>query len=86
MELFLESLRFQLNRIGILSQITYFEQEKIQNAINARNAMYSSLGSTVALFDVLKITRRYNRPVARQLHITEEHILEKSSSGNALFC
>jgi hypothetical protein len=46
-----------------------------------RGARYAALGSGVSVFDVSKTTRRHPRPVPRQLHITEDCIVEKDSSG-----
>ena len=53
----------------------------LPEVLTERGARYAALGSGVSVFDVSKTTRRHPRPVPRQLHITEDCIVEKDSSG-----
>ena len=53
----------------------------LTEVLSERTARYASLGNGVSVFDVSKNTRRNPRPVPRQLHITEEFVVEKDSSG-----
>ena len=72
----------QINLLSLKKGTTIqFNPSNLIDLINERNLKYSRTGSAVSTFDVSKITRRSSRPVSRQLHINEEYILEKDSSG-----
>ena len=51
--------------------------EEVAHRVSLNNTAHA----TVSMFDVSKLTRRSVRPVSRQMHITEELIVEKDSSG-----
>lgn len=53
----------------------------LAEVLSERSGRYAALGSGISVFDVSKSTRRNPRPVPRQMHITEECIVEKDSSG-----
>ena len=58
-----------------------FSNLLLKDLVFVRNTKYSSIGTAVSMFEVSKITKRSSRPVPRQMHINEEYILEKGSSG-----
>ena len=74
-------VEIQLRGVG-LSSIQISTNKTYDEIINIRKGMYDIIGASVAVFDVHKISHRHHRPTSRQLHITEEFILEKDSSGN----
>ena len=55
----------------------------LQEIVSRRNAAIAaaSHAGSVSTFEVNKITRRYLRPIPRQIHINEESIVEKDGSG-----
>eukprot|EP01041_Mallomonas_annulata_P012824 gene12824-27043_t len=77
---FITGLKQQLLQLG-LTWIPFLNGQKVTEVIEKRFQMYASVGSSVACFDVYKPSRRYNRQFPRQLHITEEFIIEKDPSG-----
>lgn len=74
--------RYQVKQLGLQSEdIEFLTNQSILEAIDMRISIYRSIPSAVSVFDVSKKTRRYLRPIPRQLHISEDFILEKDSSG-----
>ena len=53
----------------------------LPDEIARRNEINNITRAAVSVFDVSKSTRRSVRPVSRQMHVTEEFIVEKDSSG-----
>lgn len=72
-------VKLQLKSLGISTQP--FKECNVNEIIALRKKNYSSTGSAVAVFDVNKITRRAPRPLPRQMHITEDYVVEKDASG-----
>lgn len=70
----------QIKQIGI-SSLSMLTGQDINDALLARTASYNATGAPVSVFDVNKSTKRSVRPVPRQLHVTEEFIVEKDASG-----
>ena len=58
-----------------------FVDYNLNEEVARRMEANSTAHATVSMYDVSKITRRSVRPVSRQMHITEELIVEKDSSG-----
>jgi hypothetical protein len=72
-------IKLQLKSLGISTQA--FTECNVNEIITLRKKNYSSTGSAVAVFDVNKSTRRAPRPLPRQMHITEDYVVEKDASG-----
>lgn len=69
----------QLRQLGIES--VKFVNLTIKDVVTSRITDYNSTGTAVAVFDVNKSTRRFARMMPRQIHLTEEFVIEKDSSG-----
>jgi len=63
------NIKTQSQAIGICN-IQYIPNNTLQEILDIRANFYKSTGSSVAYFDVHKLTRRSSRPVHRQLHIS----------------
>lgn len=63
------------------TSVHFIENANLNDMIASRALKYTSTGNAVMVFDVSKVTRRSVRPVPRQMHISEEYIVEKDSSG-----
>lgn len=72
--------KYQLKQLGIDS-INFLTGQDINDVLSSRTASYVATGAAVSVFDVNKSTRRSLRPVPRQMHVTEEYIVEKDASG-----
>ena len=68
-----------MKSLGISTQS--FTESNVNEIIALRKKNYASTGSAVAVFDVNKSTRRSPRPLPRQMHITEDYVVEKDASG-----
>lgn len=79
-EKMINASKYQLKMVG-LDNMPIVRNHDMQNVINQRNGVYASIPAAVSVFDVNKFTRRSVRPVPRQLHISEEFIVEKDASG-----
>jgi DNAJ protein RME-8 N-terminal len=78
----LAGLKDQITALGLKKNSTIiFHNFNLSEEVTRRNEMNNITRSSVSEFDVSKITRRSARPVARQMHITEELVVEKDSSG-----
>lgn len=72
--------KYQLRQLGIDS-VTFLSGQEVNSVLSERNASYVATGAAVSVFDVNKSTRRSLRPIPRQMHVTEEFIVEKDASG-----
>jgi hypothetical protein len=72
--------KIQLKMVG-LEGVPMVRNFDMQGVINQRNGAYAGLPAAVSIFEVNKLTRRAIRPVPRQMHISEEYIVEKDASG-----
>lgn len=70
----------QLRNVG-LDQVPVMLNQTLSAVITYRSNAYANTGSSVALFDVNKTTKRSLRPVPRQFLISENYIVEKDASG-----
>jgi len=73
--------RSNIKNIGLESTIQFVRGQSIEDLLSHRIAAYNAIPSAVSVFDVNKVTKRSLRPVSRQLHICEDFIVEKDSSG-----
>lgn len=81
---FVDSIRKQLDQLG-LGWIPFLLDQKYTLVVEKRLATsFLTNSAPVAVFDVYKPTRRYNRLMPRQLHVTEEFIVEKECVGYAI--
>lgn len=76
---FIAGCKTQLRQIGIDS--VKFVNLVIKDVVASRITDYNATGTAVAIFDVNKSTRRFARMMPRQIHLTEEFVIEKDSSG-----
>lgn len=76
---FIAGCKTQLKQIGIES--VKFVNLVIKDVVASRITDYNATGTAVAIFDVNKSTRRFARMMPRQIHLTEEFVIEKDSSG-----
>ena len=81
LEILINACKQQLYMLGLHKIIPITRNFDIQTVIIQRNNLYLSLPIAISIFHVSKITKRSLRPISRQLHITEEYIIEKDSSG-----
>lgn len=70
----------QLKQLG-LDGNPFLSGQDMEKIMTFRHTVYSSIQSAVSTFDVNKITRRSLRPMPRQMHISEQYIVEKDASG-----
>ena len=70
-------LSLALNKKSAVQLVDLNLKEEVAHRTSTNNTAHA----TVSMFDVSKVTRRSVRPVSRQMHITEELIVEKDSSG-----
>ena len=68
-------------KLGLGKGVSFLTGQKVNEIINLRNTSYANTGLAVSVFDVNKFTKRYSRPMPRQMHITENYIVEKDVSG-----
>ena len=73
-------LRIQMKQVGMLD-IPFVYKQNASETATARKQRYVATGSAVSVFDVNKTTNRSHRAVPRQMHVTEEYIVEKDASG-----
>ncbi|KAJ1420992.1 hypothetical protein B484DRAFT_399676 [Ochromonadaceae sp. CCMP2298] len=71
--------KFQLTQVGV--KVPFLCNQDVQSMVSLRANAYAAIPAAVSVFDVNKSTRRTARPVPRQLHVSEEHLLEKDASG-----
>ena len=77
----INSAKAMLQQIGLLNQVTFMNNQNVNEIIKIRSQKYLDCGLALATFDVNKITKRAMRPMPRQMHITEDFIVEKDLSG-----
>jgi hypothetical protein len=58
-----------------------FIEMTLKDIVNERSKKYGYTGVAVSVYDVSKVSQRSIHPIPRQMHITEEFIVEKDSSG-----
>lgn len=78
--LVIENMKYQLKQLG-LDDIPYIPNQDLTLVMDYRFKKYSSIPTAVSIFDVNKITNRSLRPMPRQMHISEDFIMEKDASG-----
>lgn len=78
-EKIISASKFQLKMVGL--EVPVVRNFELQGVINQRNGVYAAIPAAVSVFDVSKLTRRSIRPVPRQMHISEDFIVEKDASG-----
>jgi hypothetical protein len=62
-------------------------QKLLSSIVQQRSDFYASIPVAVSVFEVNKVSKRYSRPIARQLHISEQYLLEMDSAGfNPISC
>jgi len=71
----------KINILGNTKNVQFLTGQKINDIITIRNSSYTNTGLAVSVFDVNKFTKRYSRAMPRQMHITENYIVEKDVSG-----
>ena len=71
----------QLKQIGLSDKVAYISNQALPTVIKKRLDLYGSVPAAVSVYDVNKFTKRSLRPMPRQLHISEDYILEMDSSG-----
>ena len=75
------AIRMSLKQVGLTQNIKFISGQNINETISYRNRLYQECGLAISVFDVNKVTQRSMRPMPRQLHVTEDFILEKDLSG-----
>ena len=81
-EALVKSCKDQVRQLGLeANDITFVSGQDIQKAMSGRQYKYNNTGAAIATFDVNKTSGRHLRPLPRQMHITEEYIVEKDASG-----
>jgi DnaJ family protein C protein 13 len=75
----LGSIKEYINQIGMKNLSV--ASANANDIVVLRKSQFSNVGTAVSVFDVNKFTRRYPRPIARQLHVTEDYLVEKDASG-----
>lgn len=72
----------QVKKLGLNdSDVQFSTNQDILETIKLRTSIYRLIPTALSVFDVSKQTRRYFRQMSRQLHISEDFIVEKDSSG-----
>jgi curved DNA-binding protein CbpA len=75
------AIRMQIRNVGCEQSILFVENQKLSAVIQSRDILYSSIPVAVSVFEVNKLTKRHSRPIPRQIHISEEYLLEMDSAG-----
>eukprot|EP01035_Chromulina_nebulosa_P018453 gene18453-24160_t len=77
---FINNSKGHIKNLGI-TNISIMSNQSLPTQLNLRNEAYTKTGMAIAIYDINKYTKRYERSAARQFHITEDFIIEKDSSG-----
>lgn len=77
---FTAGVKALIKQVGT-GDIPFAFRQNITEQAGLRKARYIAAGNAVSVFDVNKVTGRSYRPVPRQMHVTEDHIVEKDASG-----
>eukprot|EP01038_Epipyxis_sp_PR26KG_P006403 gene6403-8814_t len=80
-EAVLSNCKLFLKQVGLESSVSILTSQNLSDIMKIRKALYSSVPTAVSVFDVNKVTRRSLRPIPRQMHISEDSLLEKDASG-----
>jgi DnaJ family protein C protein 13 len=78
---FMAGCRAQVKALGMTEEVPIIGGQSVEDAAKKRMDYYYKTGLAVSVFNVNKVTRRSNRVMPRQMHITEQFIVEKDSSG-----
>ena len=81
-DLFLSACQQQIRQLGISSSdIELLSNQSVVEAITSRKQTYQTIPTAVSVFDVSKYSSRQLRQMPRQMHISEDFVFEKDSSG-----